>query len=82
MRICPSTFHFINYKLPLPLAGASIIYMVVTVTTLTKKHYSDTLTILKLPATAAESVLLQKPLLWGPILGQTGMVERKHLSEP
>ena len=60
--------------------------MVVTVTThinkLTNKQYLDIPTILKRPAAATESVLLQKPLFLGPILGQTGMVERKHLSEP
>ena len=48
--------------------------MVVTVTTHTDK-LTDTLTILKRPAAATESVLLQEPLLLGPILGQTGMVE-------
>ena len=36
---------------------------------------SDTLTIQKHPAAATESVFLQEPLLLGPILGQTGMVE-------
>ena len=33
-------------------------------------------------AAAIESVLLQEPLLLGPILSQTGMFERKHLREP
>ena len=48
-----------NCKLPLPLAGASISYTVVTVTTHTNKvTYSDTLTILKPPAAATESVFL------------------------
>ena len=32
---------------------------------------------MKRPAAAAESVLVQKPLLLGQILGQTGPVERK-----
>ena len=41
-----------------------------------------TLTILKRPAAAAESVLFQEPLLLGPVLGHTGMVERQHLGEP
>ena len=59
-----------NYNLPLPLAGASISYMVVTVTThMNKLTLFDTLTILKHPAAAAESVLLQKPLRLGPIRG-------------
>ena len=54
----------------------AISYMVVTVTTHRQNyHYSDTLTILKHSAAAAGSVLLQEPLLPGPILGQTGMVE-------
>ena len=56
--------------------------MVVTVTTHRTVTYSDTLTILKLPAAVTESVFHQEPLLLGPILGQTGMVEWKHLREP
>ena len=57
--------------------------MAVTVTTHTNKlTYSDTLTILKRPAAATESVLLHKSLFLGPILGQTGMVERKNVRKP
>ena len=61
----------------------AISYMAVTVTRHRNKlTYSDTLTILKRPAAVAESVFLQDPLLLGPILGQTGLVERKHLHKP
>ena len=60
----------------------AISYIVVTVTTHTNKHYTDPLTILKRPAAATESVLLQEPLLLGSILGQTGMVERNNLRKP
>ena len=52
--------------------------MVVTVTTQrTNCHYSDTLTILKGPAAAAESVLLPGATPSGSILGQTELLAFK-----
>ena len=60
----------------------AISYMVVNVTAHTSKlSYSDTLTLLKRPAAAAESVFLQEPLLSGSYSG-SNLYGRQHLVEP
>ena len=55
--------------------------MLVNVTTNTNK-LSNIFRHTNHSAAAAELVLLQEPLLLGPILGWTRMVEQQHLDEP